>query len=100
MKKQRVILLLAMKPSDIKKAPKLFCESINVGYSPEFFVLAVSSGEQTTMYTLTPQHIKRLSQYLSYQLETYEKEHGTIQAKWEPTIVSPVQRMNPPRQGS
>jgi hypothetical protein len=89
-----------MKPEDIKKAPKLFCESINIGYSPEFFVLAVSSGDQASMYTLTPQHAKRLQQYLTHQLTDYEKEHGVINTKWEPTIVSPVQRMNPPRDGS
>jgi len=89
-----------MNPEDLHKAPKLFCESINIGYSPEFFVLAVSSGDQATMYTLTPQHTKRLQQYLTHQLTEYEKEHGTINTKWEPTIVSPVQRMNPPRQGS
>ena len=89
-----------MKPEDIKKAPKIFCESMNIGYSAEFFILGVSSGEQTSMYTLTPQHAKRLQQYLSHQLKEYEKENGTIDSKWEPTIVSPVQRMNPPREGS
>ncbi len=89
-----------MKPEEIKSAPKLFCESINIGYSPEFFVLAVSSGEQASMYTLTPQHAKRLHQYLAHQLAQYEKENGVINTKWEPTIVSPVQRMNPPRDGS
>jgi hypothetical protein len=89
-----------MKSDDIKKAPKIFCESINIGYSPEFFVLAVSSGEQSTLYTLTPAHAKRLQQYLSHQLAEYEKENGVLNTKWEPTIVSPVQRMNPPRDGS
>ena len=89
-----------MKPDDIKRSPKLFCESINIAYSPEFFILALSSGEEATMYTLTPQHAKRLKQYLTHRLEEYEKENGTINTKWEPTIVSPVQRMNPPRDGS
>ncbi len=89
-----------MKSDDIKKSPKIFCESINIGYSPEFFILAVSSGEQSTLYTLTPAHAKRLQQYLSHQLAEYEKENGVLNTKWEPTIVSPVQRMNPPRDGS
>ena len=85
-----------MKSEDLKKAPKLFCESINVGFTPEYFVMALSSGNQGTIYSLTPQHVKRLKQYLSHQIEEYEKEHGEITAEWDPKIVSPVQKMNPP----
>lgn len=85
-----------MKPDDLKKAPKLFCESISVGYTPEYFVMGLSSGAQASIYSLTPQHLKRLRGYLSNQIEQYEKEHGEIKAEWNPNIVSPVQRMNPP----
>jgi len=85
-----------MKPDDLKKAPKLFCESINVGFTPEYFVMALSSGNQGTIYSLTPQHTKRLKQYLNHQIEEYEKEHGEITAEWNPNVVSPVQKMNPP----
>ena len=89
-----------MKSEDLKRAPKLFCESINIGYTPEFFITALSSGNQTAIYTLTPQHAKRLLQYLTHQLGEFEKEHGQIKAEWSPTIVSPVQRANPPMEGS
>ena len=85
-----------MKPDDLKKAPKLFCESMNVGFTPEYFVMALSSGNQGTIYSLTPQHTKRLKQYLTHQIEEYEKEHGEITAEWNPNVVSPVQQMNPP----
>lgn len=85
-----------MKPEDFKKAPKLFCESISVGYTPEYFVMALSSGTQAGIYSLTPQHLKRLREYLSHQISEYEKEHGEIKTEWNPNIVSPVQRMNPP----
>jgi hypothetical protein len=85
-----------MKPDDLKKAPKLFCESINVAFTPEYFVMALSSGNQGTIYSLTPQHAKRLKQYISHQIEEYEKEHGEITAEWNPNVVSPVQKMNPP----
>ena len=85
-----------MKQDDIKKAPKLFCESINVAYTPEYFVVGLTSGNQGTLYTLTPQHAKRLQQYLAHQIESFEEKHGTIDAKWDPNIVSPVQRANPP----
>ena len=85
-----------MKSDELKKAPKLFCESINVGYTPEYFVMALSSGAQASIYSLTPQHIKRLREYLNHQITEYEKEHGAIDAKWDPNIISPVQRISPP----
>jgi hypothetical protein len=85
-----------MKSEDLKNAPKLFCESINLGFTPEYFVMALSSGTQGSIYSLTPQHIKRLQQYLGHQIAEYEKQHGVIKADWNPNVVSPVQRMNPP----
>lgn len=85
-----------MKSDDLKKAPKLFCESINVGFTPEYFVIGLSSGNQASIYSLTPQHLKRLRGYLSHQIEQYEKEHGEIKAEWNPNVVSPVQRISPP----
>lgn len=80
-----------MKPEDIKKAPKLFCESINVAFTPEYFVMSLSSGEESEVFTLTPQHTKRLKQYLEYQMTEYEKVHGEVKTQWTPNIVSPVQ---------
>ncbi len=85
-----------MKSDDLKKAPKLFCESINLGFTPEYFVIGLSSGSQGTIYTLTPQHVKRLEQYLKHQIAEYQKEHGEIKAEWNPNIVSPLQRANLP----
>jgi len=85
-----------MKSEDLKKAPKLFCESINVGFTPEYFVIGLSSGTQGAIYSLTPQHTKRLLQYLTHQIAEFEKQNGEIKAEWNPNIVSPVQRMNPP----
>jgi hypothetical protein len=84
-----------MKPEDIKKAPKLFCESVNVAYTPEYFVLGMASGAQTAIYSLTPQHAKRLQQYLEHQIKQFEDKNGTIDAEWNPNIVSPVQVQKP-----
>jgi hypothetical protein len=85
-----------MKPEDLKRAPKMFCESINIAFTPEYFVTSLSSGAQSAIYTLTPQHAKRLLQYLSHQISEYEKEHGEIKANWSPNIVSPVQPSKTP----
>lgn len=80
-----------MKSDDLKNAPKVFCESINVAFTPEFFVMSLSSGDQSSIYSLTPQHMKRLQQYLTHQVSEYEKAHGEIKTQWNPNIVSPIQ---------
>lgn len=84
-----------MKAEDIKKAPKLFCESVNVAYTQEYFVLGLTSGSQASIYSFTPQHIKRLQQYLAHQIEQFEEKNGKINAEWNPNIVSPVQPTPP-----
>jgi hypothetical protein len=89
-----------MENDDLKKAPKLFCESVNIAYTPEFFVAGFTSGNQGTIYTFTPQHAKRLKQYLEHQINEFEDKHGEIDAQWDSKIVSPVQRANPPGEGS
>ncbi len=89
-----------MKPDDLKKAPKLFAENIKIGFSPEYFVLGVSSGSQAQIYSLTPAHAKRLLQYLEHEVTEFEEKHGEITAEWNPNVVSPVQRANPPTDNS
>lgn len=85
-----------MKPEDLQKAPKLFCENIKLGFSPEFFIMGLSSGAQTSIFSLTPQHTKRLQQYLTHEIAQFEKVHGEIKADWNPNVVSPVQKLNQP----
>lgn len=85
-----------MKIEDIQKAPKLFCEDITIASTQEFFVLALRSGNQASIYSLTPELTKRLLQHLEYRVKEYEKQHGEINASWSPNVVSPVQKMNPP----
>ncbi len=76
---------------DINKVPKQFCENISVALSQEFFVMTMLTGEAGITYALTPQHMKRLSQYLAHQIETYQKQFGEIHAEWTPGIQSPIQ---------
>ena len=83
-----------MKQDDLQKAPKLFCESIKIGQSPEYFAIGLSSGNQAHIFSLTPQHTKRLLQYLTYEVGEYEKLHGEIEGTWVPHVVSPVQRVS------
>lgn len=85
-----------MKQEDLKNAPKLFCESVNIAFTQEYFVVGLTSGNQGSIYTLTPQHAKRLHQYLGHQMKEFEEKHGVVEAEWNPNVVSPVQRVNPP----
>jgi hypothetical protein len=87
---------MPLSAEDFKHEPKEFCESIQLAFTPEYFAMAMSSGDQGLIYALTPQHAKRLSQYLAHQVSEYEKEHGPISATWNPNVVSPVQRVRPP----
>lgn len=76
---------------DLSKIPKQFCENIAVAFSQEFFVISMLTGEQGITYALTPQHMKRLSQYLTHQIADYEKQFTKIEAEWTPGIQSPIQ---------
>ena len=89
-----------MTGDDLKKAPKLFAENIKIGHTPEYFVFGVSSGEQAQIYSLTPGHAKRLLQYLDHEIKGFEEKNGEITAEWNPNVVSPVQKANPPTAGS
>jgi hypothetical protein len=89
-----------MKSDEVKNAPKLFCESISIAFTPEYFIMGVASGAEGTVYSLTPQHAKRLNQYLTHQIKEFETSHGEIKAEWNPNVISPVQRANPPTDGS
>lgn len=76
---------------DWHTSPKQFCENISAAFSKEAFLLGLVSGEEKRVYALTPQHMKRLSQYLQVQVGEYEKKHGAIEADWKPGIESPFQ---------
>lgn len=85
-----------MKSEDLQKAPKMFAENIQLGYTPEYFVMGVSSGSQGHIFSLTPGHAKRLQQYLAHELKNFEEQHGEINATWNPNVKSPVQPSHPP----
>lgn len=76
---------------DLNKVPKQFCENITVGVSQETFVMGMLNGETGSFFVLTPQHMKRLVQYLGHQVAEYEKQYGEIKADWQPLTQSPIQ---------
>ena len=76
---------------DLNKVTKQFCENIVIGFSQELFVMGMLNGDGKAFFALTPQHMKRLSQYLAHQVGEYEKTFGPIDAEWSPLIQSPIQ---------
>ena len=78
----------------------MFAENIKIGHTPEYFVFGISSGSQAQIYALTPGHAKRLLQYLEHEIKGFEEKNGEITAEWNPNVVSPVQKSNPPTEGS
>lgn len=89
-----------MNAEDLKHAPKLFAENVKIGFTPEYFVMGVSSGNNAQIYSFSPAHVKRLAQYLEHEIKEFEAKHGVITAQWNPNVVSPVQKANPPTPGS
>lgn len=81
---------------DFQKAPKQFCDNISIAFNKEFFAMALFNGENGTVYSLTPGHMKRLMQYTAHQVAEYEKQFGEIVTEpFSKNIVSPLQIVPP-----
>lgn len=76
---------------DLLKAPKQFIDSVMGGFTDEHFIMAMLSGENAHIYAVTPQHAKRIAQWMKYQIDEYEKKHGIINAEWTLGMKSPLQ---------
>lgn len=81
---------------DFQKAPKQFCDNISIAFNKEFFAMALFNGENGTVYSLSPAHMKRLMQYTTHQITEYEKQFGQIETEpWSNNIKSPLQIIPP-----
>ena len=76
---------------NIQKVPKQFCENIKLAFAEDYFVIALFSGETASIYALSPQHAKKLHQYLGVYIDKYEKQFGEINAVWVEGVKSPIQ---------
>ncbi|HCC06272.1 TPA: hypothetical protein DEP94_02875 [Candidatus Nomurabacteria bacterium] len=76
---------------DLNKIPKQFCDNVNIGYNPETVILALASGQNLSVFALTPQHAKRLLLSLGHNIKEFEKNFGEIKTEWSPGIQSPIQ---------
>lgn len=77
---------------DFSKHPKLFVENVAVAFNPEVFAMLIATGEVRLALALSPAHMRRLGQYITYQVAEYEKQFGPIHgADWSPHQPSPIQ---------
>ncbi len=84
---------------NFQKTPKQFCDSISIAFNKEFFAMAMMNGESGTVYSLTPGHLKRLSQYAAHQVSEYEKQFGEIKTEpWTSSIKIPLQMTSPKKE--
>lgn len=75
---------------DINQLPKRYCDGVLGSFNKEIFVVAFTSGNELTSFVTTPQIMKSIAQWLSGNIENYEKQFGVIDMA-QPLIVSPIQ---------
>lgn len=78
------------KKIDINQLPKKFCDGALGAYGKEFFSVALTSGNNLDSFAMTPQMMKSISFWMNGQLESYEKQFGTIDMT-PAQIQSPIQ---------
>jgi hypothetical protein len=70
---------------------KKYCDNVSGGFNKEIFLVGIFSGKEHELYALTPSHTKRLAIWLTGQVESYEKQFGTIDTNLPKPIESPIQ---------
>ena len=79
----------------LANAPKKFCDNVNGGYSNEVFLVAMFSGQNTTVFTLTPAHMKKFAQWSKHQVESALEQIQKISEIVEPKIKLKVIKDDP-----
>lgn len=78
-----------------KNVPKTYCDNANmavIGGVGDMFMLALLSGGNAQAFAFTPEHMKKLSQLIEYNLKSYEQAKGPIKVDpWTPEVKSPFQ---------
>ncbi len=78
------------KKIDMNQLPKKLCDGAIGAYGKEIFSFALTSGNSLDSFAATPQTMKSIMQWMSFQIENYEKQFGAIDMT-PPKIQSPIQ---------
>lgn len=68
---------------------KYFCDNIRLRNTDEYFQMQLESGGTQLVFSLTPEHAKRMALALSHHIALFEKLHRPIKTSWAPDIASP-----------
>jgi len=63
---------------DFNKIPKLFCESLTIGFAKHAFYFGFSSGVNQSAFAVPPEVAKGLIEGLTQKVAEYEKAFGPI----------------------
>ena len=75
---------------DINKLPKKFVDGAIGSHGKEGFSFVLTSGNELHSFMTTPTTMKSISEWMSKQIATYEKQFGEIDMT-PPAVVSPLQ---------
>lgn len=78
---------------DLNQLPKKLCDGAIGAYSKEIFSFALTSGNNLDTFASTPQTMKSISEWMSAQIQSYEKQFGEIIVT-PPQIQSPIQAVD------
>lgn len=68
---------------------KYFCDNVELRHTSEYFQLHVESGNTSLIFTMSPEHAKRLVLALAHHVADFELNHRTLNTTWAPKIASP-----------
>jgi len=79
-----------------KNVPKAFCEDTSIavwsGGAGSMILLGLRSGSNAQAFALTPEHAKRLMQYLTHEVAEFEKKIQKIEGEdWTPSMKTPYE---------
>ena|SRR3989338_5866552 len=78
------------KKINMNELPKKFVDGAIGAYGREFFSFALTSGNTLDSYSSTPRIMKSIAQWMTRQIENYEKQFGVIDMT-PPKVLSPLQ---------
>lgn len=78
------------KKVNMNNLPKKLCDGAIGSYGKEIFAFALTTGTAVDAYGATPQTMKSIAQWMTKQVEQYEKQFGEIDMKPSP-VHSPIQ---------
>ncbi len=66
---------------DLNVVAKRFCQGVAIANMNDAFLLIMDTGDAKSTYVFTPEHLKRLHQYIGFNIEEFEKRSRQNRSK-------------------